>query len=85
VLNSWDRTLIPKPFSRVFVRWGNPFYVPEYLDEAGFETIRQQIEQHMKENQTSDDREHGWEGFFKKYLTFFEIKNIGLEKRKLPL
>jgi len=60
VLNSWDRTLIPKPFSRIFVRWGIPFYVPEHLDDAGFENIRQQIEQHMKENQTRDDQEFGW-------------------------
>lgn len=60
VLNSWDRTLIPKPFSRIFIRWGTPFYVPEHLDDAGFENIRQQIEQHMKENQTRDDQEFGW-------------------------
>lgn len=60
VLNSWDRTLIPKPFSRIFVRWGTPFYVPEHLEDAGFENIRQQIEQHMKENQTRDDQEFGW-------------------------
>jgi hypothetical protein len=64
VLKSWDRTLIPKPFSRVFVRWGSPVYVPEHLDDTGFETIRQEIEEHMKENQTHDDRELGWEGFF---------------------
>lgn len=64
VLKSWDRTLIPKPFSRVFVRWGSPFYVPEHLDDTGFETIRHEIEQHMKENQTHDDRKLRWEGFF---------------------
>jgi len=60
VLNSWDRTLIPKPFSRIFVRWGTPFYVPEHLDDAGFENTRKQIEQHMKENQTRDDQAFGW-------------------------
>ncbi|MEI8172664.1 MAG: lysophospholipid acyltransferase family protein [Deltaproteobacteria bacterium] len=64
VLKSWDRTLIPKPFSRVFVRWGRPFHVPKHLDEAGFETIRKEIEQHMKENQTRDDRNLGWEDLF---------------------
>jgi lysophospholipid acyltransferase (LPLAT)-like uncharacterized protein len=64
VLKSWDRTLIPKPFSRVFVRWGRPFHVPESLDEEGFETIRKEIEQHMKENQTRDDRNLGWDDFF---------------------
>jgi lysophospholipid acyltransferase (LPLAT)-like uncharacterized protein len=64
VLKSWDRTLIPKPFSRVFVRWGRPFHVPEHLDEAGFEAIRKEIEQHMKENQTRDDRNLGWDDLF---------------------
>ena len=60
VLYSWDRTLIPKPFSRIFVRWGTPFYVPEHLDETAFEATRKQFEQHMKENQTRDDQEFGW-------------------------
>jgi lysophospholipid acyltransferase (LPLAT)-like uncharacterized protein len=60
VLNSWDRTLIPKPFSRIFVRWGAPFYVPEHLDETAFEATRKKFEQHMKENQTRDDQEFGW-------------------------
>lgn len=60
VLNSWDRTLIPKPFSRVFARWGPPIYVPENLDEADFETLRKEIEQLLKENQKRDDQEHGW-------------------------
>jgi lysophospholipid acyltransferase (LPLAT)-like uncharacterized protein len=61
VLNSWDRTLIPKPFSKVTVRWDKPIPVPEHLSEEAFESTRKQIEQHMKENQTRDDREIGWE------------------------
>jgi len=61
VLNSWDRTLIPKPFSTVTVRWDKPISVPEHLNEEAFESTRKQIEQHMKENQTRDDREVGWE------------------------
>ncbi|TRZ74660.1 MAG: DUF374 domain-containing protein [Deltaproteobacteria bacterium] len=61
VLNSWDRTLIPKPFSKVTVRWDKPISVPEHLNEEAFESTRKRIEQHMKENQTRDDRELGWE------------------------
>jgi len=60
VLNSWDRTLIPKPFSTITVRWDEPIYVPEQLDDTTFESTRKQIEQHMKENQIRDDREQGW-------------------------
>lgn len=60
VLNSWDRTLIPKPFSTITVRWGDPIYVPERLNDETFESIREQIEQHMKENQIREDAERGW-------------------------
>ena len=60
VLNSWDRTLIPKPFSKITVRWDGPISVPANLNEEAFESTRKQIEQHMKENQTRDDRQLGW-------------------------
>jgi lysophospholipid acyltransferase (LPLAT)-like uncharacterized protein len=60
VLNSWDRTLIPKPFSTITVRWGDPIYVPEMPGEETFESTRKQIEQNMKENQIRDDAERGW-------------------------
>ncbi len=60
VLNSWDRTLIPKPFSTIFVRWGDPIMVSEQLDDETFETTRKQIEDHMRENQTRQDLELGW-------------------------
>ena len=60
VLNSWDRTLIPKPFSTLFIRWGDPIVVPEHLDDETFERTRQQIEQLMKENQRRFDQEQGW-------------------------
>jgi lysophospholipid acyltransferase (LPLAT)-like uncharacterized protein len=60
ILNSWDRTVIPKPFSTITVRWDDPIYVPEKLDDETFEKTRKQIEQHMKENQNKDDAEKGW-------------------------
>jgi lysophospholipid acyltransferase (LPLAT)-like uncharacterized protein len=61
ILNSWDCTLIPKPFSEVFVRWGNPIYVPADLDNQTFESIRLQVEQCMRENQRLDDLKYGWQ------------------------
>jgi lysophospholipid acyltransferase (LPLAT)-like uncharacterized protein len=60
VLNSWDRTLIPKPFSTITVRWGDPLVVPQDIDNDAFESTRKKIEQHMKENQNKDDAEKGW-------------------------
>lgn len=60
VLNSWDRTLIPKPFSRVIVRWDDPIYVPKDLNSADFELMRKYIEQRMVENQRLLDGKLGW-------------------------
>lgn len=60
ILNSWDRTVVPKPFSTVVTRWDEPIFIPEHLDDATFENMRKRIEQHMKENQIRDDAERGW-------------------------
>lgn len=60
VLNSWDSTLIPKPFSTIVVRWDDPISIPEQLDEGTFENTRQRLEKHMQENQKMDDAERGW-------------------------
>jgi lysophospholipid acyltransferase (LPLAT)-like uncharacterized protein len=59
-LNSWDRFLIPKPFSRVLVRWGTLIPVPAEMDSAAFETIRQEVETRMKALQDGADRQCGW-------------------------
>lgn len=60
VLRSWDRCLIPKPFSGIMVRWGEPRTVPGDMDERTFEATRLGIEAHMLENQRQDDRRFGW-------------------------
>lgn len=43
-LRSWDRFMIPKPFSRVSVVVGEPIRVPRQLDEAGREEARAALE-----------------------------------------
>jgi lysophospholipid acyltransferase (LPLAT)-like uncharacterized protein len=60
VLDSWDRFIIPKPFSTVVIRWDSPIYVPQSMDNETFEDTRKKIEQHLIENQIRDDREQGW-------------------------
>ncbi len=40
-LHTWDQMLVPKPFSRVVVRYGAPFQVPADSDE---ESYRQNLE-----------------------------------------
>jgi len=48
VFGSWDRFMVPKPFSRTLVRVGSPLYVPrETLSNEQFEKIRLDIEQRM--------------------------------------
>jgi lysophospholipid acyltransferase (LPLAT)-like uncharacterized protein len=47
-LKSWDRTQIPKPFSRVSVVIGEPFYVPGDADDEKIERARQQLDERLK-------------------------------------
>lgn len=60
ILKSWDHFLIPKPFSRVLIRWGEPISVPELLPEAEFESLRRRIEENILANHASDDLAMGW-------------------------
>jgi lysophospholipid acyltransferase (LPLAT)-like uncharacterized protein len=60
VLRSWDRCLVPKPFSKIVVRWGDPIAVPKEMDEKEFEEMRSGIEKLMLENQRQDDSRLGW-------------------------
>lgn len=43
-LSTWDRFVIPKPFSRVRVTFAEAITLPGALDAAQFETARQNIE-----------------------------------------
>jgi lysophospholipid acyltransferase (LPLAT)-like uncharacterized protein len=60
LLNSWDRFIIPKPFSTVIIRWDSPIYVPKRMDSEAFENTRKNIEERLKENQIREDQEQGW-------------------------
>jgi lysophospholipid acyltransferase (LPLAT)-like uncharacterized protein len=41
----WDHFLVPKPFSKVFIRYADPVYVPRDADEAALEHIGAGVEQ----------------------------------------
>ena len=60
IMNSWDRFLIPKPFSRILIRWEDPIFVPEELDSDAFEGIRSDIENRMTRGHAKDDLGWGW-------------------------
>jgi len=46
-MRSWDRAQIPKPFARVAVAIGEPFYVSESADDAAIESRRQDLEREL--------------------------------------
>lgn len=43
VINSWDRFLVPKPFTRICVSWARPTYVLADLATSEFEPLREQL------------------------------------------
>jgi lysophospholipid acyltransferase (LPLAT)-like uncharacterized protein len=55
VFNSWDRFMVPKPFSKILVRFGPPMAVPRRLAADAFESLRQEMENRIKELYTETD------------------------------
>jgi lysophospholipid acyltransferase (LPLAT)-like uncharacterized protein len=45
--NSWDRFMLPKPFSRVTIRFDDPIALSPAANETEFEAQRQAVEQQM--------------------------------------
>jgi lysophospholipid acyltransferase (LPLAT)-like uncharacterized protein len=58
---SWDRFLIPKPFSKVTIDWGQPFVVPRDLDPDISEELRGAIQNSLCEGHAEADRDAGWD------------------------
>ncbi|MGE5546919.1 MAG: lysophospholipid acyltransferase family protein [Solirubrobacterales bacterium] len=61
VLRSWDRFVIPLPFSRGVVRWGDPIEVPRDADAEALEQARRRIEEAMNLLAVGADRDVGAE------------------------
>ncbi len=57
-LNSWDRFLIPKPFSRLLIYWDEPLYVPREISQEELDKIRLQTEGLMRKKQ--EDLDEKW-------------------------
>ncbi len=56
VARSWDRTQIPKPFSRVALAVGAPIEVPPDADEAVLEAKRLELEEALRGLVSTTDR-----------------------------
>lgn len=52
-LKSWDRFVIPVPFSRIHLTFGKILHIPKHLDPETFETLRLQLQNTLL--QGSDD------------------------------
>jgi lysophospholipid acyltransferase (LPLAT)-like uncharacterized protein len=48
VFNSWDRFMVPKPFSRVIIRFSDEIHIPRKLQEDDFEKKRSSIQEALK-------------------------------------
>jgi lysophospholipid acyltransferase (LPLAT)-like uncharacterized protein len=44
---SWDRTMIPRPFSQVVVTYGPPLYIPEDCNDLEMEAFQQELEKRI--------------------------------------
>lgn len=58
-LNTWDRFVIPLPFSRGVFVWGTPIEVPRALDAEALEDVRLSVETALNAVSDAADREVG--------------------------
>ncbi len=47
--NSWDRLILPKPFSRIDIFYGKPIHVPQGIKSAELETYRSVLEEKLNQ------------------------------------
>lgn len=56
IFNSWDRFMVPKPFSKVLIRFGTLEVIPEDIDTDKFEAVRLNIEKKLIEEYNEVDK-----------------------------
>lgn len=59
VMGSWDRFLVPLPFSRGVFVWGRPIEVPRDASEAAQEALREEIETRLNALTMAADQRMG--------------------------
>lgn len=60
ILGSWDRFLVPKPFSELTIEWGQPLAVPRGIDPSEDEDLRREIERRLTEGYAEADLRYAW-------------------------
>ena len=56
LLKSWDRFMVPKPFSRVAISWGRQVHVPRIGDPAILEAKRLEVEEALERARLNAER-----------------------------
>lgn len=56
VMQTWDRFLIPGPFTKGYVIWGEPLFVPKDVDADSFNEIRRTLEDRLSALSSEADR-----------------------------
>ncbi|MCP4673025.1 MAG: lysophospholipid acyltransferase family protein [Desulfobacula sp.] len=56
IFNSWDRFMVPKPFSRIIIRFGDAIHIPSEMNKDKFEKKRLLVETQMKVLYEDTDR-----------------------------
>ena len=59
VLDTWDRLIIPLPFGRGTMIWGEPITVPRDADDARLMTLKAQLEEALIRLSTEADAAAG--------------------------
>jgi len=59
---TWDKTLIPLPFSRVTVIYREPWHIPENLNGNDLKILRQDVEKTLNEMMHQADSDTGYNG-----------------------
>lgn len=55
-VGGWDRFMIPKPFARIQLEFGEPFFVPRDASPARLEELTRELEQRLNELTHEVDR-----------------------------
>ncbi len=56
VLSTWDRFVVPWPFGRGVMVWGDPIHVPRDADDHALEAARQRVEDALNAITAEADR-----------------------------
>lgn len=59
VMNTWDRFIVPWPFGRGVIIWGQPIDVPRDADDQAMEAARQRVEDALNALTAEADRQCG--------------------------